>query len=546
MGMGQTPTQQVLMNSTVQFCDSQLAENSIYRYLYKHGQTLFPDEAFADLFEKLGRESIPPQIVAVVMVLQRLEGLSDREAVDQFTYNIRWKYAAGGLEFGYPGFVHTVLVRMRARLRKSEAPDRIFKIVLDVAKSCGLVGRKRVLDSTPIYDAVATQDTVTLIRSAIRNLLKVAPSEQEAALRAVLRRDDDYIKAGKPECDWNDAAAREALIDALCKDAYALLGQLHDRHLGSLVAEAAELLATVVDQDTERSEDGRFRIARKVAKERVISTVDPEARHGHKSKERRFDGYKGHISLDPDSEIITATAVTSASASDASVAPQLVEDVLVDDDDESEPPSGNEPGSSVPPTASSGDSAAGAAGGDQEKVEIYGDSSYGTAEFVEHCQEGGADAFLKVQPSLTRHGLFSKDIFRIDLDRNTVTCPGGHIVQIRRGKDSAGKVKFGNRCRECPLRAQCTSSKRGRIINVHPRERLLQKERRKQRVDVQWRSKYKATRPKVERKFAHLTRRRHGGRRARVRGCERIAQDFSLLAAAANLQRLATLGVNPI
>jgi len=224
------------------------------------------------------------------MVLQRLEGLSDREAVDQFTYNIRWKYAAGGLDFDYEGFVHTVLVRMRARLRKSEMPDRIFKIVLNVAKECGM-GRKRVLDSTPIYDAVATQDTVTLIRSAIRSLLKEAPSELEAALRAVLRRDDDYIKAGKPVCDWNDAAAREALIDALCKDAYALLGQLHNQHLESQVAEAAELLATVVDQDTERTDDGRFRIARKVAKERVISTVDPEARHGHKSKERRFDGY---------------------------------------------------------------------------------------------------------------------------------------------------------------------------------------------------------------------------------------------------------------
>jgi len=217
----------------------------------------------------------------------------------------------------------------------------------------------------------------------------------------------------------------------------------------------------------------------------------------------------------------------------------------VDDDDENKSSSENEPVPSVPPTSSGNDDAE-VAGADQESVEIYGDSSYGTAEFVEHCQEGGADAFLKVQPSSTRHGLFSKDIFRIDLDRDTVTCPDGHIVQIRRGKDGFGKVNFGSRCQECPLQAQCTSSKRGRIINIHPKERLLQKERCKQRVDIQWRSKYKATRPKIERKFGHLTRRRHGGRRARVRGCERVGQDFSLLAAVANLQRLATLGVNPI
>jgi len=117
---------------------------------------LFPDELFADLFCEVGRRSVPPMIVAVVMVLQRIEGCSDREAVDRFTFDARWKYAAGGLDFDYPGFVHTVLVDMRARLAASEAPDRIFDIVLETAKQAGLVGRRRVLDSTALYDAVAT------------------------------------------------------------------------------------------------------------------------------------------------------------------------------------------------------------------------------------------------------------------------------------------------------------------------------------------------------------------------------------------------------
>ena len=105
------------------------------------------------------------------MVLQRIEGCSDREAVDRFTYDARWKYAAGGLEFDYPGFVHTVLVDMRARLAASERPDRIFAVVLETARRAGLVGRRRVLDSTALYDAVATMDTVTLVRSAIRGVL---------------------------------------------------------------------------------------------------------------------------------------------------------------------------------------------------------------------------------------------------------------------------------------------------------------------------------------------------------------------------------------
>jgi len=140
-------------------------------------------EMFADLFTDVGRRSVPPMIVAVVMVLQRIDGCSDREAVDRFAFDARWKYAAGGLAFDYPGFVHTVLVDMRARLAASGRPDRIFEVTLAAAKAAGLVGRKRVLDSTPLYDAVATMDTVTLIRSGIRGVLKAAGADLEAELR---------------------------------------------------------------------------------------------------------------------------------------------------------------------------------------------------------------------------------------------------------------------------------------------------------------------------------------------------------------------------
>jgi hypothetical protein len=199
---------------------------SIYGVLHRECFTLFPDEMFADLFTDVGRRCVPPVIVAVVMVLQRIEGCSDREAVDRFCFDVRWKYAAGGLAFDYPGFVHTVLVDMRARLARSKRPNRIFEASLDVARRAGLVGRRRVLDSTPLYDAVATMDTVTLIRSAIRGLLAVADTELETVLRAVLRRADDYRVAGKPVCDYDDPAAREALVDALARDAMALLAVL--------------------------------------------------------------------------------------------------------------------------------------------------------------------------------------------------------------------------------------------------------------------------------------------------------------------------------
>ena len=215
------------------------------------------------------------------------------------------------MDFDYPGFVHTVLVDMRARLAASQAPGRIFQVTLAAARQAGLLGRRRVLDSTPVYDAVATMDTVTLIRSAIRALLRVADGDRDrpqlgGMLRAVLERDDDYAVAGKPACDYDDSAARAALVDALAVDGHACLGVLAGRRLSGSVAQGGQLLATVLGQDLDQTDDGTFLIARRVAPDRVISTVDPQARHGRKSTAHGFDGYKGHVGIDPDSEIITA------------------------------------------------------------------------------------------------------------------------------------------------------------------------------------------------------------------------------------------------
>ena len=514
MTLGKAPTQEELYRSSRAFCEERLAGTSIYRLLGRECHRLFPDEAFADLFVDIGRRSIPPRIVAVVMVLQRIEGLSDREAVERFTFDIRWKYAAGGLDFEHRGFVHTVLVDMRERLRASKRPNRIFDAVLEVAREAGLVGRKRVLDSTALYDAVATQDTVTLIRSAIRAVLRVAGDQLAREIRGKLKRDDDYMQAGKPACEWDDEQARDALVDALARDAYAVLRLFDGRETPATMKEALTLLATVVGQDIEQREDGVFRIARRVAPDRVISTVDPEARHGHKTAARGFDGYKGHVAIDPDSEVITATEVTAGNAGDATVAAELLADVLSRSPAQEDKP-----------------------------AEIYGDSSYGTADTVERIEQSGAEANVKVQPSANRTGLFSQDAFRIDESAGTVRCPNGQLIQLRRSSDGYGRASFGDLCANCPLQAQCTTSKSGRVITTHPKLEVLQRSRARQR-DPQWKARYRATRPKVERKLSHMMRRRHGGRRVRMRGRTRIGHDFALLGATVNLHRLAVLGVH--
>lgn len=550
MTLGRTPSQTDAFRSSSQFCDGRVSERSIYGLLHRESHRLFPDEAFEDLFQEIGRASVPPRIVAVVMVLQRLEGLSDREAVDRFCFDLRWKYAAGGLDYDYPGFVHTVLVDMRARLRASERPDRIFETVLDVARKAGLVGRKRVLDSTALYDAVATQDTVTLIRSAIRALLRGVDEPLGAELRASCKRDDDYSAPGKPTCDWDDKAAREALVDELACDAHAILDVLNGRTLPPTTSEAAMLLATVVGQDLEKLDDGTFHIARRVAKDRVISTVDPEARHGHKTAARGFDGYKGHVAIDPDSEIITATAVTAGNVADGVPAEALVHDILGSTSAETVASTCAEVGESASavdaaPTVTQPVVAPAVAPPvvDDGRAKIYGDASYGTADFVEKIEAAGAEANVKVQAPSARPGFFSKTEFEIDVDANTARCPVGVIVQIGKSADGGGLAHFGTACADCKLRSQCTDSKSGRVVNVHSKEATLQRSRERQRASA-WQDDYRATRPKVERKLAHLMFRRHGGRRARMRGRLRIGHDFALLGAAQNLKRMAALGVD--
>ena len=527
MSLGEAPKQLDLLDPVTRFCDESLPASSIYGFLFRERDRLFPDEMFTDLFAAIGRRSVPPSVVATVMVLQRLDGLSDREAVDRFTFDARWRYAAGvgGWDGAGPvGFAHTVLVDMRERLRRSDRPDRVFEVALTAARQAGLVGRRRVLDSTPLYDSVATMDTVTLIRSAIRGLLGVADPVLEQRLRAALSSGDQYVTAGKPVIDWDDKAARTALVDARARDGYALLQVLEgQKQLPEPVNQAAKLLATVLGQDLEPDPDnpGGWRIARRVAKDRVISTVDPEARHGHKTNHRGFDGYKGHAAVDPDSEIITAVAVTPGNSGDVEPVADLIADLTNPDPDYSQQ------------TAAPDDPA------------VYGDSAYGAGEVLERLEDAGIEAMTKVQPPVAPGGMFTKDQFDINLQAQTVTCPNGITIPIRavRGdKKLAGKAEFGLHCRTCPLADMCTTSKSGRRISISRHEARLTAARTRQR-DQAWKADYQATRPKVERKLAHLLRRRHGGRRARMRGTGRIAADFALLAAAVNLARLAKLGL---
>jgi hypothetical protein len=518
----------------------QLPGGSIYRLLAEHGAALFGDEYFADLFQRstLGRPTVPARVVATVMLLQAYEGLSDREACDRLAFDLRWK-AAAGLTVGAGAFHPTVLVGMRNRLRASERPRRLFDDVTTTAAAAGLLrGRRRVLDSTPLFDAVATQDTVIQLRAAIRKVLTAgdrADPPLAGAVRAALTRVDDYATLGKPPCDWDDPKAREALVDALVCDAQAALDALDGHELAGPLAEAAELLGLVAGQDVEAGDDGIFRIARRVARDRLISTVDVEARHGHKSRARTFDGYKSHFSVDPDEELITNVAVTAANTADREVIDELLDQPAADT------PTGDTESGADEPAADtgedSGDDSAGASG--SKGFEVYGDSAYADGATLDEQAARGHDMRTKVPPVRNANG-YSKDQFTIDLAAGTVTCPADHTVAIRSGRRRS--ARFGAHCGSCPLRAACTKARRGRVISIHPHEAALQHAKARQQ-DPAWQQDYRANRPVVERKISHFTRRPWGARKARCRGQKRILTDILARASAINLARLATLGL---
>jgi len=508
MALGVAPVEQRFENPRELLGDRL---KGVYRFLAEHGERVFPVDYFADCYKdsRRGRPTIPARVLATVMVLQAHEGLSDQEAVDRLECDLRWQ-AAAGVDAGARSFHPTTLVGQRNRLRASKRPKRFLEDTKVAAREAGVMGtRVRVLDSTPIYDAVSTQDTVTQLRAAIRKLLRALEGTALAfKVRMALSRDDDYAGPGKPPCDWDDAEARDALVDALVHDALAALAVIDGEQLEGAGPDAAELLALVAGQDVEQDDDGVFRIARKVAKDRVISTVDPEARHGHKSRNRRFDGFKAHLSVDPDSELIDEVVVTPANTHDADAA----DDLLAGHAD------------------------------DEDKPKVMGDSAYAGPDTIAGLEDDGFEVIAKVPPATNRDGRHTKDDFSVDIDAGTVTCPAGQTVTIRFARDHSGRADFGEQCAGCPLRERCTSSPKGRSIRVHRQEALLQRVKAAQ-ATPEWQHAYRSTRPKVERKIAHFVRAGWGARRARARGVNRVTTDAVTRAAAVNWARLATLGL---
>jgi hypothetical protein len=335
------------------------------------------------------------------------------------------------------------------------------------------------VDSTILADAVATQDTITQLVSAIRRCSRLVPGAPELIASACTGH--DYSSPGKPRIDWDDPAAKDALVSALVNDANALVQALDGRDLDEQASSAVALLALVAGQDVEPAEgsdgtDGRWRIARKVSEERVISVHDPDARHTRKSPEARRDGYRAHVAAEPGTGLITDEQLTRAAGaqnSDAAVAGQMI-------------------------------------AREAEPAEVYGDSAYGTGDL--RAALAGHQLVIKPGPLKPAvEGGFTTDDFTVDEAAGTVTCPAG----ITRRITARRAVIFGAACRACPLRQRCTTARDGRTLHLHQHDALLRGARADWAARPVLRESYRKHRPNVERVISQIASR--GGRRLKLR-----------------------------
>ena len=458
-----------------------VAPGSVFGFLAEHRRELFPDSFTADLFpSRTGRPSLPADLVGSVLVLKELFDLSDTQTADALKFDLRWKVACGRSLLQL-SFDPSTLVYWRKRIAASGRPDRVFDAVAEVIAQTGILAgrRKRCVDSTVFDDAVATQDTVTQLVAAIRKVARVVPGAGAVIAAACTL---DYGRPGKPPIDWDDPAAKQALVSDLVNDALAVLEALTGPgapERDTAAADALGLLALVAGQDVEPAAesdgtDGRWRIARRVAPDRVISTVDTQARHTRKSKSKRRDGFRGHVAAEPETGLITDCETTVAAGAGSGDAENGVKMACRDRFGGTAAGPGNDTAAGAEPGTGPGEEPE-----QGEELEVYGDSAYGSGEARAAYRDAGHATVIKpkpLQPAVP--GGFTLDDFAINEDQGTVTCPAG----VTRPMSPARTVTFGAACTGCPLRQRCTTARDGRSMTIHPHEGLLRAARAQART----------------------------------------------------------------
>ena len=526
--LGTRSPQRGLFDADNMYLD-RVGRNTFYGYLAVNRDRLFSDDQFASLYcVDNGRNSVPPSVLAVALLLQARDKVSDEEAVSRSRFDIRWMVALGTEVCGRP-FAKSTLQLFRSLLILNDKEREIFLMSVQEARRSGYLkrGKKKLLiDTTHIFGKGQVKDTYNLLADGIVELVRtLAAVEREspgawAAKHDLSRYFSSSIKA-TADIDWSNEEARNAFLSGIVGDARRLLEVAKEAiachgaetEIGSSISSAAELLCTLLIQDVKQKPHGKAEIRQGVAKDRIVSVTDPQMRHGRKSSHQRFDGHKATVAADAETGLITDVDILPGNAHDSENVVEVVE--------RSEQALGHE-------------------------VEtVIGDSAYGTGGVRRQMADTGRQVVAKVPPR-PRTGKFAKEDFHIDLENNRVICPAGNVCcdfsLVSTKSRLAGKKEKRKRftfeaeiCSACPLRHKCVTGSAPRSITLHPQERLLREARAFQRTE-EFRRQYRL-RMVIEHRIARLVQ--LGIRKSRYVGRRKTLFQVVMAATVANLTLIA-------
>jgi hypothetical protein len=485
-----------------------LPEGSFYGLLAEHGDRIVRDEDFAECYsQRMGRPSIPPSQLAKVLLLQHRTGASDEQAMEAVAWDLRWKVALG-LPVDHEGWHPTSLTKFRARLLLHGKEALALENTLILAEELGLLEgtAEQIIDSTPMLGAAATQDTVRLVRHGVRKLLDaVAAVDGDAVGRLDDGLEFDYARPGeKPDCRWREKGERERMLTRVAEDAERALQAVERAEglLGDETVQAAHgLLRELIGQDFDVDSDGVPRLHRGTRADRVLSTVDTEMRHGRKSSSQRFDGYKLSAAATNTAEpLITSVEIAPAGETDGPQAKHLID---------------------AQPEV-------------RRPQRVLGDTAYGNGPVRAELAERDVDVLAPVPEGKIVEGRLRKRDFQIDPDAGTVTCPGGHTVQISTSASGFRGANFTRgTCGGCPLKAACCPGRARRQVNLSEHEDLLIAARQAL-ADPDTAEHLRRTRPRIERLLGLLAH-RYGARKSRYIGRAKARLQAAWAAALVNL-----------
>jgi transposase len=489
-----------------------LPEGSFFALLAEHGERIVCDEDFAECYSRrMGRPSIPPSLLAKILLLEYRCGLSDEAAMESLAWDLRWK-AALGLTVDHRGFHPTTLTKFRARLLLHGKERVALENTLRLAEELGMLDApaEQIVDSTPMLGAAATQDTVRLVRHGVKQLIDaVAAVDAQAGDTLDRGLEFGYERPNeKPDCRWRIKAERERMLTRVAQDAERALAAV-ERAGGLLdekrVAEAHRLLRELIGQDFDVDSDGIPRLHRGTRTDRIISTADPEMRHGRKSQHQRFDGYKLSAAATNTSQpLLTAVDVAPASEQDGPQAPALID---------------LQPAQLRP-------------------ERILGDTAYGNGPVRAALAERDVEVLAPVPEAPIRAGRLDKRDFTIDLHAGTVRCPAGEFARVHRDRSGQRRANFSARaCGACPLKARCCPTQRRKRLLIAPEEEFLIAARQALN-DPANAEHLRRTRPRIERLLGLLAY-RYGARKSRYIGTKKARLQAAWAATLVNLNPIA-------